>query len=129
MKKNIGLIILIVILAIISLFITFIIVSNRDIHKQSFNITQGDVLKFDDYDTKVTVMHVASTLCRKNKGECFDEGEVEVSLKVKFNDEETNYTLKSKSHPQERIKNSNNYLLLSYKEDKIIIEVKNKTEI
>ena len=76
----------------------------------------------------MTVLHVASTLC-DGKKDCYDEGEVEVSLKVEFNDEKTNYTLKSKTHPQERIKNSNNYIILSYKDKEINIEIKNKTEI
>lgn len=128
MKKNIGFIILSIVLLIIFGFIVFIIVSKQNINKQTFNIKVGDVLTFDDYDTEVTVMHIASTLCKSNE-KCFDEGEIELSLKVAFDDEVSNYTLKTKSNPKVRIKNSNNYLMINYKDDKISIDVKNKTEI
>lgn len=128
MKKGLGFIFLVILLIVIGSFIIYIIASKQDLQKDKFNIKSGDVLTFDEYDTKVTVLHIASTLC-KNKEKCFEEGEIEVSLKVEFNDEITNYTLKSKSHPQERIKNSNNYVLLSYKDQQIVIEIKNKTEI
>ncbi len=128
MKKNISFIVLVILLLLISGFIIFIITSKQDMQGKTFNIKSGDVLEFPEYETTVTVLHVASTLCKDEK-KCFDTGEVEVSCKVKFNDEETSYTLKSKTNNQERIKNSNNYLLLSYKDNIITIEVKNKTEI
>lgn len=128
MKKNIGLIILIIILVIISILITFTIISKQKVSNKKFNIKNGDVLEFKEYETKVTVLHVASTICQDKK-KCIDDGEIEVSLKVEFNDETTNYTLKSKNHPQERIKNSNNYIILTYNDEKIIIDIKNKTEM
>ena len=128
MKKNLGLIILIVILVIIGALITFTIISKQEIGNKKFNIKNGDVLEFEEYETKVTVLHVASTICQDKK-KCIDDGEIEVSLKVEFNDETTNYTLKSKNHPQERIKNSNNYIILTYNDEKIIIDIKNKTEM
>ena len=128
MRKNIGLVFLIIILIVIGALITYIVISKHNMHSKEFNIKNGEVLEFKEYETKVTVLHIASTLC-SNKEKCIDDGEVEVSLKVDFNNETTNYTLKSKSHCQERIKNSNNYLIFSYKDGKIIIDVKNKTEI
>lgn len=128
MKKNLGLIILIVILLIIGFLITFIVISKQKIGRTEFNIKSGDVLEFADYETKVTILHIADTLC-KDKKKCFDDGEVEVSLKVDFNGETSNYTLKSKHNTQERIKNSNNYIILSYKDNQIIVDIKNKTEI
>ena len=128
MKKNIGLILLIIVMALISILIVFTIVSKQKMSNKKFNIKNGDVLEFKEYETKVTVLHVASTLCN-DKENCIEDGEIEASLRVDFNNETTNYTLKSKSNPQERIKNSNNYLILSYKDEKIIIEVKNKTEM
>lgn len=128
MKKNIGLIMLIVIMIVIGALITFTIISKQKMNNKKFNIKNGEILEFAEYETKVTVLHVASTLCGDKK-KCIDEGEIEVSLRVDFNGELTNYTLKSKNHPQERIKNSNNYVILSYKDEKITIEVKNKTEM
>ena len=127
MKKdiNIGLIILIIILFIISIFLTYIVISKQNINKNSFNLKVGDVINFDEYETKITILNIASTICDN----CIVSGEIEVSVQVEYNDEITNYTLKSKTKNIVKIKNSNNYLILNYDDNKINIDIKNRKEI
>ena len=127
MKKdiNIGLIILIIILLIISIFLTYIVISKQNINKNSFNLKVGDVLNFDEYETKITILNIASTICDN----CIVSGEIEVSVQVEYNDEITYYTLKSKTKNIAKIKNSNNYLILNYDDNKINIDIKNRKEI
>ena len=109
MKKNLGLIILIGLMVVITVFLSYIVVSKQNINKKNeFNISKGEVIKFDKYDIEVTVLNVASTLC-ENKDTCISPGEIEVSLKVDYNDNIINYTLKTTSNPVERIKKSNYY--------------------
>ena len=127
MKKNIGLIILIIVMCIIAMFLAYIVVSKQHIHRDTFNLKTGDVLKFDEYNTNVTILNVANTLCT-NKDKCIDKGEVEVSVKVEYNNETSNYVLKSTTKPKELIKNSNNYIKLIYENDKLEIIVKDKRE-
>ena len=127
MKKdiNIGLIILIIILFIISIFLTYIVISKQNINKNSFNLKVGDVINFDEYETKITILNIASTICDN----CIVSGEIEVSVQVECNDEITYYTLKSKTKNIVKIKNSNNYLILNYDDNKINIDIKNRKEI
>ena len=127
MKQNIGKLILIFVLAIITALISYIIVSKQHLEKETFNIKVGDVLEFNTYDTKVKVLNIASTLC--NNKDCFDPGEVELSLRVDYNGEISNYVLKTTSNPSQRIKNSNNYIVISLDNKDIKISIKDKTEI
>lgn len=122
MKKNIGLIILIMFMAIIACFLAYVIVSKQNISQQEFNIKKGDVIMFENFDVKATILNVASTLC-KNKATCIKEGEVEVSVQIDYADNISNYTLKSKTNSEERIKLSNYYLSLEYKDNELTLEV------
>lgn len=125
MKKNIGLILLIAVLAIIAGFLAYVVVSKQHVNKQSFNIAKGDVIDFEEYEITATILNVASTLC-ENKDTCISPGEIEVSIRIEYNDNITNYTLKTVSNPQERIKKSNYYLNLSYEDNKLDLVVTEK---
>lgn len=125
--KKIGYIILAIVLLSITALIGYIIITKQNINTDEFNIKRGDVLNFEKYDTKVKVLNVASTLCKEEK--CSLPGEVEVSVEVTYDDTISSYTLKSTSHNNERIKNSNNYIFFYYKDDKLSIEIKDKSEI
>ena len=127
MKKgiNTGFIILIIILFIITAFLAYIVISKQNVKKSNFNIKVGDILTFEDYDTKITILNIASTLCEN----CLVSGEIEVSLKVEYNEEITNYTLKSETKKLVKIKNSNNYIILNYDNNKILIDIKDRKEI
>lgn len=125
MKKNIGMIILIILLVIITAFISYIVVSKQHVTTRTFNLKRGDVLTFEEYDIKATILNVASTLC-SNKDTCISEGEIEVSLSIDYNDNVSNYVLKTVNNPHERIEKSNYYLNLKYEEEKLILEVTEK---
>lgn len=125
MKKNIGLIILIAILVVITAFLSYIVVSKQHSPKPVFNLQKGDVIKFDEYDITATILNVASTLC-DNKDTCVSPGEVEVSVRIDYNNEITNYTLQTVSNPRERIEKSNYYLSISYDNKEITLNIKEK---
>jgi len=127
MKEKIGIILLILVLVIIGVFLGFIVISKQNLPKENFNIKKGDIINFDEKDVTLTVLNVASTIC--NKKECFSEGEIEVSLKVLYNNETTYYTLKNISNKNARIENSNYYIVLKYLDEKIILDVVDKNEI
>lgn len=122
MKKNLSLIILIGLLVVITAFLAYIVVSKQHAPKQVFNLQKGDVIEFEEYDITATILNVASTLC-DNKDTCISPGEVEVSVKIDYNGNITNYTMQTVSNPEERIKKSNYYLTLSYKEEKLELNI------
>lgn len=125
MKKNIGLIILIVLLVGITAFLSYIIVSKQNQATQTFNLQEGDVVNFDEYGIKATILNVASTLC-DNKDTCISEGEIEVSVKIDYEGNVSSYTLKTVKNPSSRIEKSNYYISLKYEEEKLILEVTEK---
>ncbi|MBE6155956.1 MAG: hypothetical protein E7164_04285 [Firmicutes bacterium] len=125
MKKNLGLIILITVLALISVFLVFIVISKHNISGQTFNLKEGDVVNFDEYGITATILNIGSTLC-DNKDTCISKGEVEVSIKVEYNENITNYTLQTVSNPEERIKKSNYYITLTYDNEKLALNVTEK---
>lgn len=122
MKKSIGLIILIFIMCAIASLLAYTVISKQNLNKEEFNLKKGEVLKFAKYNTEVKILNIASLESDKKKV-------IEVSLEVDYNGEVTKYTLKSPSDKSKRIKNSNNYVILDYKDDKISIDVKDKNEI
>ena len=128
MKKGLSYVILVIVLIIMAVFLAYIVISKQNISKQEFNIKAGDVLNFAEYDTQITILNVASTLCQ-DKNKCYDEGEVEVSLRAEYALEKSSYTLKSKTNPIQRIQNSNNYIILNFENNKIEISIKDRNEI
>lgn len=127
MKNKIGYIIFGIIAFAIAGLLIYIIVSKHNISSEEFNIKKGDTLTFENYNAEVKILNIASTLCKKEK--CKLKGEVEVSLEVTDNGNKSSYTLKSSTDNKKRIKNSNNYVILEYKDDKINIEIKDKNEL
>lgn len=128
MKKNIGLIILIFIMCIITAFLAYVVISKQHMKKESFNIKEGQVIKYDKYDIEVKVLNIASVECNDKK-KCKNPIDVEVSLMVTSNKENSNYTLKTNDKYYSQIKNSNYYIILNYEDDKINIEIKDKKEM
>ncbi|MBE6148341.1 MAG: hypothetical protein E7167_02465 [Firmicutes bacterium] len=122
MKKNLGIIILVFLLVVITAFLAYIIVSKQHTPKQVFNIKKGDVIEFAEYNINATILNVASTLC-DNKDTCVSPGEIEVSVKIDYEGNISNYKLQSVNNPEQRIKKSNYYLTLSYEEDKILLDI------
>ena len=125
MKNKLSMIILIVLLVGITAFLAFIVISKQNVSKVEFNIKKGDVIKFEEDDIEITVLNVASTLC-KNKDTCISEGEIEVSIKVNYNDNISYYALKTISNPEERIINSNYFVNLKYQDEKLEIDIREK---
>lgn len=125
MKKNIGFIVLIILMMGIASFLAYIVVSKQDVSKQKFNLVKGDVIEFKEYDIKATILNVASTLCDK-KDTCISPGEIEVSVKVEYNDAVSYYTLKTVNNPEERIKKSNYYINLKYEDKKLELNIREK---
>ncbi|MBQ6841559.1 MAG: hypothetical protein IJO63_05570 [Bacilli bacterium] len=125
MKKKLGMIILIVLLVIITVFLAFVVISKQNDTKPEFNIKKGDVIKFEEDDIEITVLNVASTLC-DNKDTCISEGEVEVSIRVDYDGNISSYALKSVNNPEERIKNSNYFVNLKHEEGKLEINIREK---
>jgi len=125
MKKNLGLIILIALMCGIAAFLAYVVVSKQNVSKTEFNLSKGEVIEFKEYDIKATVLNVASTLCDK-KDTCISPGEVEVSVKVEYNDNVSYYTLKTVNNPEERIKKSNYYINLKYEDKKLSLNVREK---
>lgn len=126
MKKNLGLIILIAILVLITAFLAYTVISKQDINKnKKFNIVEGQVIKFDQDNITARILNIASTLC-DNKDTCIDPGEIEVSIQIDYNDSITNYTLKSNTKSQERIKKSNYYINLKYENERLELFITEK---
>ena len=125
MKKNLGMIILIAILMIITSFLAYVVVSKQNAPKQTFNLRKGDVIEFDEYNIEATILNVASTLC-EDKDTCISPGEIEVSVKINYEGKISNYTLKSVSNPKERIVKSNYYISVKYEDKKIILDINEK---
>lgn len=126
MKKNITKILLIIICVIILALIIFIVVDKHSTNNTEYNIKKGDILKFED-NIQIKVLKVSSTIKDNNKYNL--SGEIEVSLKVNNDGEISNYTLSSITNNKERIINSNYYITLDYSDNKIEIDVKDKSEI
>ena len=126
MKKNIGFIILIVLMCGITAFLAFIVVSKQGINNNNkFNYKEGQVLKFEDGEIKAKILNIASTLC-DNKDTCISPGEIELSVQIEYKENITNYTLKTVSNSTERIKKSNYYLNLTYEDKKLNLDVTEK---
>lgn len=126
MKKNIGLIILISLMVVITAFLSYIVVSKQNVNdKNKFNLVKGDVIEFKEYDITATVLNVASTLC-ENKDTCISAGEVEVSVRINYNGNDTNYVLKTVSNPEQRIKKSNYYINITYEDKNLKLNVREK---
>jgi hypothetical protein len=90
-----------------------------------FNIKEGEIIEFEEQDVKATVLNIASTLCEK-KDTCISPGEVEMSVRVEYNNNITNYTLKTVNNPEVRIKNSNYFIKLSYVDKKLELTIREK---
>ena len=127
MKKNLSYVILGVIFIIVSITLINIVINKRPIKKE-YNVKVGDVLDYEEYDTKVTILNIADILCQ-NKDKCSNEKEIEVSVKIEYFDKSSNYILRSKSNPILKIENSNNYVTLNYENNKIDIKIKDRYEI
>ena len=127
MKKSVSYIILAIIIFVILISLVYIVVDKRPV-KREYNLKVGDVLNFDDYDTKVTILNIASIICQ-NKDKCSNDKEVEVSVRVECFDTSSSYVLRSKSNPIVKIKNSNNYVILNYESDKIEIKIQDYNDI
>ena len=125
MKKNIGMILLIILLIVITAFLSYIVVSKQNLSKETFNLQKGAVIKFEEYDITATILNIASTLC-DNKDTCISPGEVEVSVKIEYNGNVTNYTLKTVNNSEERIKKSNYYLNLKYEDKTLSLDITEK---
>lgn len=127
MKKNIGMIVLgIVIVGILGLIIYTIFIKDKAEEKK-YNIVEGQVIDFKDYDLDVTVLNIAEINCLKGDKKCKEQ--IEVLLSVNYNDQKTYYNLKSIDENKSLIKNSNYYIILDYKDDNISIDIKDKKEL
>ena len=130
MKRKLPYIILGLCLLMITSLIVFIIVTKQDVrkNKSGFNYEIGETLKFPDFETEVEILNIASNICPENET-CFYESEVEMSVKVTYNNEQTFYTLKTYKNPLIRIENSNNYLYITNIDEKLELVIKDRKDL
>lgn len=121
MKKNISVILFVIIVILMGVLLGCAIIKNRNKNNNdiTFNYKKGDVVTVNNME--ITILNISQIKCGK-KDKC--DNEVEVSVKIKNDDIYTYYTLQSYHKPEDVIKDTNLKVYLSYADEKIAFDIK-----
>lgn len=118
MKKNISVVLFIIVIVLIGFLIGKALFNSRPNKIYDYNYKKGDVLNIDDFE--ITILNIAENKCNRNE-KC--DKEIEVSIKVKYDDIYTYYTLQSYHKPESIINNTAYKIKLTFVNDQIKFEI------